>query len=320
MIKETNKFMESLELGIKEHEEEELIARRIRTYSLGALKAAIAIDKIHIKHNEFQQALDAMDRVFQLALELEMPHGMMLTGPTGVGKTAVFKYFRKSLPASSLFAPGEGAIGLRCPKRPRTGHFVAALLRAYKYPFAIGSAQQLYIRRSIVFEAIKQKKTRLIFIDEANLLFDTRNTKFIRDDDSEVTEFLRELIDECHIALVLAGTHDLDALSKLDSALASRLSVREALSNFLPDKNWMGILRALSIQSKEFDLSLLYQSDLGKLLHLATNGNLRTLKRLITEAVLISHDQKLMKIEQSVLVTAHQRVFGSASLQTNVFL
>ena len=319
MKKNTAKFVESLDLETPDPEEQELYSRRITSYSVDALKAAVAVDRIFIGHPGFVRAVKAMDRIFQLAPEMELPHGMLLVGPTGAGKTAAFRYFKNTLPSSSLFAPGDGVIGLRCPKRPRVGHFVAGLLKAYKYPFALGSAQQLYIRRGLVFDAIKQKGTRLIFVDEAASLLTTRRTGSNQDSDTEVSEFFREIVDECKVGLVLAGTDDLDGIAQIDSALASRLTVRETLCPFNSDEKWVGVIQSFSKECKTFDIKALASPDVAHLLHRATGGNLRSLKRLMIEAILIAFDTQKTMIDREILAKAFTLVFGSANLQSNVF-
>lgn len=319
MKKNTEKFVESLDLETPDPEEKELYSRRITSYSVEALKAAVTVDRIVISHHAFVRAVKAMDRIFQLAPEMELPHGMLLVGPTGAGKTAAFKYFKNTLPSSSLFAPGDGAIGLRCPKRPRVGHFVAGLLKAYKYPFSLGSAQQLYIRRGLVFDAIKQKGTRLIFVDEAASLLKGRRAAGNLDGDTEVSEFFREIVDECKVGLVLAGTDDLDAIAQIDSALASRLTVREALCPFDSNETWVGVIKSFSKECKAFDIKALANPEVAHLLHRATGGNLRSLKRLMIEAILISFDTQKAVIDREILAKAFTLVFGSANLQSNVF-
>jgi hypothetical protein len=250
---------------------------------------------------------------------MDMAQGMLLSGPTGVGKTAVFKYFRDSLPASNLFAPGYGVMGLRCPTRPTVGFFIGALLRAYKYPFSSGTERQLYARRSIVFDAIREKKTRLMFIDEAGGLLNVRTPTSTQHGETGVSDFFRELVDECRTGLVLATPSSIDSLDGLDAALASRITVRQTLREFKPDLEWLGVLSAFAKQCSTYDLSLIQTPMIANELHLATNGNLRALKRLMIESVLIGIDSGQMALDQKVLATAFDLVFGNSSGRTNVF-
>lgn len=318
-MKNSEKFEASLNLDMLSVEDVEIQQRRIAFYSVDALRAAIAIDKIYLSHPDFKRSLNAMDRIFQLSREMDMAQGMLLSGPTGVGKTAVFKYFRDSLPASNLFAPGYGALGLRCPKRPTVGFFVGALLRAYKYPFSNGSEKQLYARREIVFDAIEEKKTRLMFIDESGGLLNARTETSTQYGETDVSDFIREMIDRCRMGVVLATPSPIDSLDELDSGLASRLTVRQTLREFKPDVEWLGVLSAFTKQCNSYDLSFIQTPVIANDLHKATNGNLRMLKRFMVEAVLIGVDSGKMALDQEIFATAFDLIFGNSGGRTNVF-
>src|SRR5256885_9859268 len=103
-------------------DDELLEARRLATYSVNALRVAKSVDRTFVLFPAAVQALTSLDRLFQLGTEFNMPQGMRLVGPSGVGKTASFEYFRASLPNSALFAQGMAAISVRVQNKPRTTH------------------------------------------------------------------------------------------------------------------------------------------------------------------------------------------------------
>jgi Cdc6-like AAA superfamily ATPase len=318
MMFTSSKFEATLDFESSDPEDQEIQARRIKSYSISALKAALPIDKIYVQHPDFTNAVTAMDRIFQIAPEVAMPHGLRLVGPPGVGKTAVMRYFQATLPTSSLFLPGFGVIGIRAQPRPRTGQVVSALLRAYRYPFATGTGKQLYIRRHLVFDAIKQKGTRLIFIDEAQNLVRHGRQSGVAEWESDVSEFFREIM--CHVGLILAGSKELDALDKSDPFLASRVTVREHIRPFEVNAIWIGFLRAFAKQCLLFDVGSIAESGMAKRIHLATEGNLRSFKRLLTEAVLLAVDQHKTTLDLEALGSAFRLVAGSAAMRGNPFV
>lgn len=296
-----------------------LEARRLSTYSVDALRAAKEVDRAFVLFPGVSRTLKALDRLFQLGTEFRMPQGMCLIGPSGVGKSATFEYFQASLPTSALFSQDFAALAIRVQSRPKTGQLIHGMLNAIHYPFSAGSNKQLYMRRYLLFDALKSYKTRLIWLDEAHhLIFQNRSTT--KEWESESTEFLRELMDECKISLVLAGTSELDNLKNVADHLASRVTIREEMTNFSADVNWLGFVRAFVKQCRSFDLSYINDTDVGMRLHLASNGNLRSTKRLITEAVLISFDSGNMSLNRESFSLGFQRVFGESTMRSNPFV
>jgi Cdc6-like AAA superfamily ATPase len=297
----------------------EIEKRRAAIYSIEALRAASQVDKIYVNHPSFAKAVTAMDRIFQLAPEMDMPQGMLLTGPTGAGKTTVFKYFSSSLPPSSLFAPGYGAVAIRCTKRPSAGFLIGALLRAYRYPFSSGTGKQLYARRQVVFDAVKEKKTRLLFLDEAGGLLSPRSKLVIESGETDATDFLRELMDTCRIGLVIATKLGEGVLDTLDEALASRISVRQSIQLFKPNEEWQGMMNAIVKQCKTFEIEFISKPVIARKLNLATNGSLRGFKRLLAEAILIAYDSKESTLNEVIFKMAFSRVYGENVGRPNVF-
>jgi len=302
-----------------EPDEARLTARRLQLYSGHALKVALPIDRIFVNHSRFVSGLQMLDRLFQIAPEVTMPHGSTLIGPTGSGKSALFRHFQGSLPKSSLFTPGFGAIGIRVGSNPSTGALVSAFLRVYKYPFRHGSTSTMYTRADIVFDLIREKGTRLVFIDEAHRLLNQKRRISGDDRDPPATGFLRDLMEECRTGLVLAGTDELDRLGRVDSHLADRLAGRQELKYFSADKEWMGVLRAFKKQSVGFDLSLLEDLKEGKRLHVATGGSLRRLKRLLTEAVLVGVDAGKTALDVECLSIALAAIWGYDNFECNPY-
>ena len=219
----------------------------------------------------------------------------------------------------NLFAPGLGVIGFRSCSRPTVGFLIRSLLSAYRYPFISGGETQMYARRGVLIDLIRQKGTRLLFIDEAAGLLTKPTHSRTQKSETEPTDLLREIGDACQISLVLASAECLDAIDQLDPALSQRISVRTELKNFLADGQWLGFLRAYVKQCDVFDLAIITDNSVAKRMHLTTNGNLRQFKRLITEAVLLAVDANRESISVEDLSVAFPLVNGQACGKENVF-
>jgi len=293
-----------------DEEERQTITRRLFTYTPHALAAAIPVDRIMVSHPGFKEILSSCDRVFQLSREFSTQQGVVVSGPTGSGKTALIRYFRSSLPSSNLFEVGHGALAVRLSKRPTVGQLVGSLLRQIRYPFPNVNAHTLGVKRNVLIDALKQKGTRLLFVDEAHHLLLQTRMRIRTEDGNHVTDCLRELMDEVPLGLALFGGEDLADLTGVDLHLASRISARHLLQSFEAGSMWHGFVRAFARQSKGFNLDLLAEKAEAARVQKATGGNLRAFKRLVTEAVLIAADDGVTRIGIEHLRTAFDRVYG----------
>lgn len=301
-------------------EDRDIEARRLQMYSDRALNMGLPVDQMFINHPAFSAALAALDRIFQLSTKVDMPHGMRLIGSSGTGKTSLLKYFQRSLPKSSLFAEGVGAIYVRVPMNVSTPYLVSRLLRLYGYPFRRVTWDAMEQRITVLVEAIRQKGTQLIMFDEAhNLAPMAGRKKAPQEEGTSPTDFIRLLMDETRIGTVFSGINALDGLADLDQALASRVVGCHRFELFKYDATWIGLIKGFVQQAGQFDIRVLLDKEISLRLHRATEGNLRSLKRLLTEVVLVAVDSGAEKAEIAHIHKAYSLVYGVASLKENPF-
>jgi len=301
------------EFDAPDDEERRVRERRLFAYSVQALKVAASVDRVCIVHPAFKAALTACDRTFQLSRELSQQQIIVVAGKTGVGKTALIRYFRASLPGSSLFEHGLGAIAIRLPARPNVGHLVGAMLRQLKHPFPQVTGQTLHIKRDLLIEALRQRGTRMLFIDEGQHLRDQSKIRSRSSDGTTVTDCLRELVDETPIGACICGTQEILQLSDVDPSLDNRVGARFQLDAFSEGAMWRAFLSAFRKHCGQVDLSLIEDPEHAKKVHLATEGNPRSFKRLVTEAVLVCVDAKASAVTSEHLKEAFGRVSGGVS-------
>ena len=299
-------------------EQRQTLTRRMAAYSANAMNAALDVDRIFVAHTDFVSTVRALDRVFQLGKELSVAQGVSLIGPPGSGKTSLLRYFQASLPQSSLFETGLGMLTVRLPERPSLGPIVSALLKRLRYPFPTVSHQTVGIKRSLLIEALVSNGTRLIGFDEAGHMCGSGVKKPEgAKTGNEITEFIRELIDEAHVAVALCGDEQLASLDRIDCALGERVTVRQRMSDFSSNASWNGLLAAFARQCKAFDISFICQDTQPETIHKATKGNARRTKALLIEAVLIAVDKGLAGLNNAVMGEAFALVNGTASLEAN---
>jgi Bacterial TniB protein len=199
------------------------------------------------------------------------------------------------------------------------GRLISSMLRLIQYPFAKVTHQNEYAKKDILIEALRQKETKVLFLDEAHHLCQTRSAYRPDRVGTNATDFIRELIDEVPMAVVLAGDTNLDRLPEVDSHLAARTAVRIALNNFDAGPIWSGIVKAMTGQKFGVELGMLELPKERQRLLAATNGNLRQLKWLVSEAVMVCADAGGTEVLPLHFSLAFERVHGADSLRSNPY-
>lgn len=289
--------------------------RRLGTYSMAALESARELDQLYILHPDFKNALESMKRIHTLAPKFDMGQGMVITGPAGVGKTSIFKYFCKSLPNTDLLDKNYSAVAVRLQKNYTAASVIRTLLEYFGHPFTRGTDAQLLTRRNRVIDYFIEKQTQLLFIDEAGGLLEKKvdqgNRFKLTFQAAEIADLIREVMDACRAAVVLSGISTHTSLASIDEGLSSRMTVFHEIKPFVLNGNWISLLGSMSAGFTAHDSSIIKRHDIAALLHSITGGNLRNLKRLLIEAVLISIDKDDPSLSLPSLSLALKRVHGS---------
>lgn len=294
-------------------------ARRMFMYSTKALDAAANIEKIHVLFTDFKTGLEITDRIYQLGRVLDTPQGALILGAPGTSKTTLARYFIAALPPSDLFQKGMGAIYVRMRANPSQGQLLSSLLRAVKYPFTEVRASRLSQMRDVVIEALQQKGTKLIFVDQAHCLSNQVRTKHKDVHETPVTDTLREIIEEVRCGMVLLADASFQGLEKIDSALADRITVRHTMAHFGSNAIWAAFLESFAKSIVDVDATILTTSDFQLATHVATGGNRRRFRRLIVEAVLIAIDAGAPILLGAHFSLANHRTAGEDSLRADPY-
>lgn len=284
--------------------------RRAQTYTLQAINAVAPLESKIVSHPRFSTCLSAIDRVFQLSRALSQPVGARIFGPPGTGKTTVCRYFMQSFSSESLLEQRLEAVHITARNCTHPTTFIQTLLKAIDYPLYTVKSRTLGIKRDLVLEQMERRRTRLVLIDEAELLM--RLTQRGRGEGNYFTEFLREALD-ARIGVVLVGGESLAKLEETDKYLASRCGVAESMHDFRFGGPWLGLIKPLIAACPAVDSSILTIPAQQRNLHRAAAGNLRRLKILMTEAFLMALDAKSQALTEALMHTAFERAFGTHS-------
>jgi len=301
-------------------EDSAIQARRLKTYSTRALSIAMPAARVFVAHPAFSAAVVGLDRIYQLAGNSSVPQGGLLIGETGTGKTSLLRYYRDSMPTDLCSEVGSTVLYIRLQDQPNVGRIVSSLLRQLNYAFSQVRAETVGLKKDILIDGLRQKGSRLLFVDEAHTLLHSTRRRAVNSDGNEVTEALREFMDESGIGLVLSGSPMLDQIAECDRHLAARLPTRFELRNFTELPQFLAFVRAFSSRFPAIDLSELAQADVARRWLQACDGNPRQVKQMVLEAILVAIDAGKPAVDRDVLAAAFPRLAGHGSLRANPFL
>lgn len=298
--------------------EAELLRRRQFTYSDQALKVGQQLYKTYVPHPAVEKVLSALDRSVQLAESLSMVQGIRIVGPTGSGKTSVVRYFQDSLRPCGSTEESTRTLYVRLQEQPSVPRMISTLLHACRYPFSQVSNRNGGIKRDLLIEALQHRGTVLLIVDEAHYLCQQRRGRSPDRIGTLATDFLRELADEVPLVLALVGETTLHRLEELDSHLAARAPVAVALENFSPtDRNWLSTVMTLFNVCPDVRFNQLINQAEMQRIHSATVGNMRQLKWLLSEAVMVAADSNQPEVRSQDMLIAFERIKGNSSGLSN---
>lgn len=212
---------------------------------------------------------------------------ILLTGEPGVGKTCVLRAVRHRLPATGfrLTYCHNATLGRR--------DFYRQLCQAIGLEPKATAASVFYAISENIQDLSGEKLHPVFLLDEAHLL------------NQQVLEHLHILSnyswDSCALlSIVLVGLPELEERLRLrkNRSLLSRIHTRLNLGEAKPADTNEYVTHRLAFAGRKQDL---FDSDALALLHEATDGRLRDVDRLATEALKRAARKKLKRVDRQLI-------------------
>ena len=243
-----------------------------------------------ILHSQLKTAIKAISNTHSMSGIVGT--GMLLLGPSGVGKTKILEnytktYLAKQTGLETKTLSKKPILSIRIPASPSPKAILEKLLTAAGHPFTTSNTQSVLEKR--LSAVIKNQHVSLIIFDEFQHMLRTQAQKSTR----AVLNFIKVLMDENQIAIVMAGTPEsLESIREHEELYQRfthehitlkpfKLESHEEISNY---SSYLSACEQILNDLGVSCISLTSEINLARI-YLATDGKPRLINRLIVKAI-----------------------------------
>lgn len=258
--------------------------------------------------------------VHQDTLRSKTSKGLLVQGFSGSGKTTtVREYLSSAFPTPDIPGQLRRAVHVEIPSSPSKKNLAAAMLMSLGDPFAESRNHSAEAKFTRIVTLLKNLKTEIVFMDEAQHLIDYKRTSTY-----EAADWIKSLMNESSATFVLVGLKRTQQLLYANEQLRRRFSAsvdferfswatREEQQDFAALLN--GIHSVLPVPAVEF-----VTEDLLLRFHHASFGLIDYLIKILDRAVWLVQVGRAEGIDRKVLADAFSdEVWANVPQKRNPF-
>lgn len=270
------------------------------------------IEMTLVPHTAFETASRRLEQCFSYAATASEPVCIALVGESRTGKSRVLEECQsKHITHRTEEGLEVPILKVKTPSKPTVKALAEIMLHAIGDPrYLLGTENAKTARLQVL---LRETGTRMIMIDEFQHFFDKGSRKIIH----HVADWLKILVDDSRVALVVAGLTSCRSVLEQNEQLAGRFlspilmprfdwSINEHRNEFL------GILEAFySSLSGYFTLPDLSDEELGFRCYCGTGGLIGYLTKFLRQLVWNMLDDHKTTITLDDMATAHRQAVWS---------
>ncbi len=264
------------------------------------------IQETLVEHSGFVRAVERIEQGFKYAKGSANPICIALIGESRTGKSRVLDeclmHHPRTRTEDGLNVP---ILKVRTPSKPTVKGLVELLLESIGDPKCCTGTEN--IKTSRLKKLMKDCGTQMVMIDEFQHFWDKGSRKVMH----HVADWLKILVDDTNVALVVGGLHSCQAVLEQNEQLMGRFSAPIKMQRFEWLNNdlrtdFIAILGAYNESMQEhYDLPCLTNESMAFRFYCATGGLFGYLVKLLQCAVWNAIDQKTSVITLEDLAVAH---------------
>ena len=276
------------------------------------LKVGEQVLNVVVDHQAFRSIRDACRDLIHTMRTLRSPSGILIFAEPGMGKTLLLDLIDREVSkglgqdANCLKIALDGAIDQR--------GIAAAMTLALGYP-ALPSRPTLVALNHMANIGLSRRRPAALLVDEMQHVCEGHKDITAR----ASTDWLKVRMDTFNFPVIGAGTRVLERLAALNPQFVSRASASYVIRPFALDDHWRQLLAAFSQSVQSVDLSIV-NTTACRPLHIASAGNMRLLKRILTYACMHAATQPQKVVTMESLSKGLRDSKGEVSEQSDPFL
>jgi AAA+ superfamily predicted ATPase len=256
------------------------------------------IKTLHVNHPRFKSAFKLIEQCHRSLEHTSDPQCMLITGPSGAGKTTLFKSYVKTYDkvvygdkrTKKTLLWGEVPSPVKIPT------FLEMMLEMLGDPFptrgTIGNKNHRLVK------LIKDCKVELIMLDEFQHFVSKEKYKV----NYEVADCFKSLINRTQVPVVLFGLEEAEEVIETNPQLLRRFSYRSTIAPFSYDTpqgmdEFRKLLGQIDKKLPFKDRSNLAEAEIADRLMYATNGVMNSVMKIIRDAALRAVKDNRERIE-----------------------
>ncbi len=269
------------------------------------------IENTLIPHADFEQAGTRLEQCYHYAADAVEPICIALIGESRTGKTRVLEECEAKHPKvrtpEGLEVP---ILRVKTPSKPTVKSLAELMLVALQDPKPAAGTENAKTQR--LKALMKNVGTRMVVIDEFQHFVDKGSLKVMH----HVADWLKILVDDARVALVVAGLPTCLAVLEQNEQLSGRFLVPVMMPRFdwrdgAQREEFIAILGAFhESMSERFDLPDFASDEMAFRFYAGTGGLMGYLTKLLRQAVWNALDKKTRRITLEDLALAHGQSVG----------
>ncbi len=268
------------------------------------------------------QAERAMTRLAQVhgdTIRTGSSKGLVIQGPSGVGKSTLIQEYVRELESSKKTDQGQRSVLIvEIPSSPTKKNLAAAMLTAMNDRYADSRSHSAETKFARIIQLLKNLSVEVVVLDEAQHLVD-----YMRNNAYEAADWIKSLMNETGIAFVLVGLKRTENLLLANEQLRRRFSATVDYGRFmLTEESWKQFAMLLKAIHELLPVCSISFSDRDIILrfYLASFGLIDYLIKVLDRAVWLVGDLNLEGIDLALLAQSFRdEVWSYAPEERNPF-